>query len=157
MNFCHLHRPGVWVMLDLCWIMGTPQHSYKMMRNTANKRWSNTIKPTVSKEASKTVMSRPVSINVTLTCNYKFLKEQKIRQAVVAHAFNPSTREAEVGGFLSSRPAWSTKWVPGQPGLYRETLSKKKKKKGKENKSDLNQNLAFPVSWGIQDFLWWEN
>jgi hypothetical protein len=28
--------------------------------------------------------------------------------AVVAHAFNPSTREAEAGGFLSSRPAWST-------------------------------------------------
>jgi hypothetical protein len=28
--------------------------------------------------------------------------------AVVAHAFNPSTWEAEVGGFLSSRPAWST-------------------------------------------------
>jgi hypothetical protein len=30
-------------------------------------------------------------------------------QAVVAHAFNPSTWEAEAGGFLSSRPAWSTK------------------------------------------------
>jgi major histocompatibility complex class I len=28
---------------------------------------------------------------------------------VVAHAFNPSTWEAEAGGFLSSRPAWSTK------------------------------------------------
>jgi major histocompatibility complex class I len=28
---------------------------------------------------------------------------------VVVHAFNPSTREAEAGGFLSSRPAWSTK------------------------------------------------
>jgi hypothetical protein len=28
---------------------------------------------------------------------------------VVAHAFNPSTQEAETGGFLSSRPAWSTK------------------------------------------------
>jgi hypothetical protein len=27
---------------------------------------------------------------------------------VVAHTFNPSTREAEAGGFLSSRPAWST-------------------------------------------------
>jgi hypothetical protein len=27
---------------------------------------------------------------------------------VVAHAFNPSTREAEAGGFLSSRPTWST-------------------------------------------------
>jgi hypothetical protein len=43
--------------------------------------------------------------------------------AVVAHAFNPSTWEAEAGGFLSSRPAWSTKWVPGQPELHRETLS----------------------------------
>ena len=50
---------------------------------------------------------------------------------VVVHAFNHSTREAEAGVFLSSRPAWSTKWVPGQPGLYRETLSKKKKKKKK--------------------------
>jgi major histocompatibility complex class I len=30
-------------------------------------------------------------------------------QAVVAHAFNPSTWEAEAGGFLSLRPAWSTK------------------------------------------------
>jgi hypothetical protein len=29
-------------------------------------------------------------------------------QVVVAHAFNPSTWEAEAGGFLSSRPAWST-------------------------------------------------
>jgi hypothetical protein len=39
----------------------------------------------------------------------------------VAHAFNPSTREAEAGGFLSSRPAWSTEWVPGQPGLHTHT------------------------------------
>jgi hypothetical protein len=42
---------------------------------------------------------------------------------VVAHAFNPGTWEAEAGGFLSSKPAWSTKWVPEQPGLHRETLS----------------------------------
>jgi hypothetical protein len=27
------------------------------------------------------------------------------------------------------RPAWSTEWVPGQPGLYRETLSRKIKNK----------------------------
>ena len=47
---------------------------------------------------------------------------------MVAHTFNPGTREAEAGGFLSSRLAWSTKWVPGQPGLYRETLSWKKQK-----------------------------
>jgi hypothetical protein len=31
------------------------------------------------------------------------------KPGVVAHAFNPSTREAEAGGFLSLRPAWSTK------------------------------------------------
>jgi hypothetical protein len=31
------------------------------------------------------------------------------KPGVVAHTFNPSTREAEAGGFLSSRPAWSTK------------------------------------------------
>jgi hypothetical protein len=30
------------------------------------------------------------------------------KPGVEAHAFNPSTQEAEAGGFLSSRPAWST-------------------------------------------------
>jgi hypothetical protein len=55
-------------------------------------------------------------------------------QAVVAHTFNPSTWEAEARGFLSSRPAWSTEWVPGQPGLLRETLSQKKKKKKRKEK-----------------------
>jgi hypothetical protein len=36
-------------------------------------------------------------------------KKKKGSRAVVAHAFNPSTWEAETGGLLSSRPAWSTK------------------------------------------------
>jgi hypothetical protein len=56
----------------------------------------------------------------------------KLSLAVVAHAFNPSTREAEAGRFLSSRPAWSTEWVPGQPGLHREILSRKTNKKTKQ-------------------------
>jgi hypothetical protein len=56
-----------------------------------------------------------------------------------SRAFNPSTREAEAGRFLSLRPAWSTKWVPGQPGLYRETLSQRKTKKTK-NKKQTNKN-----------------
>jgi hypothetical protein len=56
-----------------------------------------------------------------------FVKILCLGQTVVVHAFNPSTREAEAGGFLSSRPAWSTEWVPGQQGLHRETLSQEKK------------------------------
>jgi hypothetical protein len=37
------------------------------------------------------------------------LQQKKTEQRVgVAHAFDPSTWEAEAGGFLSSRPAWST-------------------------------------------------
>jgi hypothetical protein len=49
----------------------------------------------------------------------------------------PSTQEAEAGGFLSSMPAWYTEWVPGQPGLHRETLSRKTKKKKKKKKKVL--------------------
>jgi hypothetical protein len=37
------------------------------------------------------------------------VKRVMFSQAVVAHTFNPSIWEAEPGGFLSSRPAWSTK------------------------------------------------
>jgi hypothetical protein len=64
------------------------------------------------------------------------LKKEFVTRAVVAHAFSPSTweaeAEAEAGRFLSSRPAWFTEWVPGQPGLHRETLSQKNKKRKKE-------------------------
>ena len=47
----------------------------------------------------------------------------------------PALWEAEAGGFLSSRPGRSTEWVPGQPGLYRETLSwETKQNKNKKTK-----------------------
>ena len=58
---------------------------------------------------------------------------------MVSFSFNPSTWDAEAGGFLSLRPAWSTKWVPGEPELYRETLSQKKKKK-KEKKKKIEKS-----------------
>jgi hypothetical protein len=35
--------------------------------------------------------------------------ELEMAESSRAHAFNPSTWEAEAGGFLSPRPAWSTK------------------------------------------------
>jgi hypothetical protein len=41
----------------------------------------------------------------------------------------PSSWEAEAGRSLSSKPAWSTEWVPGQPGLHRETFSQKTNKR----------------------------
>ena len=59
---------------------------------------------------------------------------------MVAHAFNPSTPEAEAGRYLSSRPAWSTKRVPGQPRLHRETLSRKNKPKKKKKKQTKKKN-----------------
>jgi hypothetical protein len=46
---------------------------------------------------------------------------------VVAQAFNPSTREAEAGGFLSSRPAWSTART-----IQRNPVSKNKKQTNKK-------------------------
>jgi hypothetical protein len=60
--------------------------------------------------------------------------------AVVVHAFNPSTWEAEAGRFLSSRPAWSTKWVPGQPGLHREILSQTHTQTNKQQQKKQNNN-----------------
>ena len=36
------------------------------------------------------------------------IEETKSGSAVVAQTFSPSTWEVEAGGFLSSRPAWST-------------------------------------------------
>ena len=45
--------------------------------------------------------------------------------------FNPSTGEAEAGGSLSSRPAWSTEQAPGRPGPHRETLSQKTNKQAR--------------------------
>jgi hypothetical protein len=40
---------------------------------------------------------------------HNYHKSAVVVPGVVVHTFNPSTREAEAGGFLSSRPAWSTK------------------------------------------------
>ena len=60
---------------------------------------------------------------------------------MVAHAFNPSTREAEPGEFLNSMSAWSTKWVLGQSGLYRETLSQNKKTNKQTNKQTKSRKI----------------
>jgi hypothetical protein len=56
------------------------------------------------------------------------LKNISISQGMVAHAFNPSTQEAEAGGFLSSRPAWSTEFQDNQGYTEKPCLENQKKK-----------------------------
>ena len=56
-----------------------------------------------------------------------------------AHAFDPRTQESEAGRFLSSRPTQSTKWFPGQPKLYRETLSQKQQQQQKQTNKKTKQ------------------
>jgi hypothetical protein len=56
------------------------------------------------------VASMEISVKNSQKAKNKYtIRSRYMSCAVVAHAFNPSTREAEAGRFLSSRPAWSTK------------------------------------------------
>jgi hypothetical protein len=71
-----------------------------------------------------------------LLCNcFSLLKILEISWAVVAHAFNSSTREAEAEAGRFLRPAWTTESVLGQPGLHRETLSRKNKQTNHGNRA----------------------
>jgi hypothetical protein len=62
-------------------------------------------------EAGTSDSTRLILGEITKSSNEieKVIKIQYTEPGVVAHAFNPSTGEAEAGGFLSSRPAWSSK------------------------------------------------
>jgi hypothetical protein len=53
---------------------------------------------------------------------------------VVAHAFNLTTWKAEAGGFLSSRPAWSTESSRTARAIHRNPVSKKPKAKNQKTK-----------------------
>jgi hypothetical protein len=48
-----------------------------------------------------------------MICSTKII----LKQGVVAHAFSPSTQEAEAGGFLSSRTARATQRNPVSKNL----------------------------------------
>ena len=48
--------------------------------------------------------------------------------------------QAESGRSLSLRPAWSTEWVPGQPWIHRETLSRKNKNNNNNKSKNKSKN-----------------
>ena len=58
----------------------------------------------------------------------------------------PALWEAEAGGFFSSRLAWSTERVPGQPGLHRKTLSRKNQIQKNKNKNKKGKGISKDVN-----------
>jgi hypothetical protein len=60
------------------------------------------------------------------------------KPGLVAHIFNPSTREAEAGGFLSSRPAWLQSEFQDSQGYTEKPCLKKTKNKNKNTKIKLH-------------------
>ena len=60
---------------------------------------------------------------------------------MVAHAFNPSTWETEAGGFLSLRPAWSSRTARA---TQRNPVSKNNQTKTKTDKNQQHK-ISFPT------------
>jgi hypothetical protein len=111
-----LNNIAKWVVKGRYWD-SPPSTSRKVSENTKHR-----IK--VSQKTNK--QTNVIIMSLSWIKNYTGKRYPTGRWAVVAHAFNPSTWEAEAGRFLSSRPAWSTKWIPGQPGLHRNPVWKNK-------------------------------
>ena len=65
---------------------------------------------------------------------------------MVAHVFKPSTREAEAGGFLSSRPGLQSEFQDSQGYTEKPCLEKPKEKK----KDNVIVNLAPNRKWKRQ-------
>jgi hypothetical protein len=73
----------------------------------------------------------------TSNTGYKEGIYNKAAPGMVAHPFNPSTREAEAeaGGFLSSRPAWSTSEFQDSQGYSEKPCFGKNKKQKTKKKT----------------------
>jgi hypothetical protein len=66
------------------------------------------------------------------------IKKIKFSRAVVAHTFNPSTWEAEAGGFLSfqGQPGLQSEFQDSQGYTEKPCLGKPKNKQNKQKKND---------------------
>jgi hypothetical protein len=68
----------------------------------------------------------------------------KCNQTIKCERALTSTWKEEAGRFQSSRPAWSTELLAGQPGLHREILSQKQNKT-KQNPTNQKQPTNKPT------------
>jgi hypothetical protein len=89
-----------------------------------------------------------LSVFFSQSFHYKPGKTQKQRPVglYTSLVYRVSSRTTSLVYRVSSRPAWSTEWVPGQPGLYSETLSQTNKqtnKQPKQNKSKRTGRYRF--------------
>jgi hypothetical protein len=84
---------------------------------TLSKKHKGWREGSVVRSSHSAFLEDPISIPVihfgfphsyAHTNTQHIVKNKPFCWAVVAHAFNPNTWEAETGRFLSSRPAWST-------------------------------------------------
>ena len=73
-------------------------------------------------------------------CAKKYYQKCTRSQAMVVHTFNPSTCEAEAGGFLSSKPAWSTQIEFQDSQVYTEKPCLKKQKNKHKHKKNPKKN-----------------
>jgi hypothetical protein len=62
------------------------------------------------------------------------IKKESYGRAVVVHAFNPNSQEADAGGSLSLRPAWSRVSSRTVRATQRNPVSKNQKPKSETNK-----------------------
>ena len=87
--------------------------SRSLYRSSWATMWCLGIEPRTSGRAASGLNHRTISPD----------PREKNLNSSFCWVLNPSTWEAEAGRSLSSRPAWSTDQVPGQPGLHRETIN----------------------------------
>ena len=73
------------------------------------------------------------------------MKTKSSSWAEVTHAFNPSTREAEAGRFLSLKPAWSTVSSRIARATQRNPVSKQNKVKQNKSSSTYGPKQRLPT------------
>jgi hypothetical protein len=80
-------------------------HLYQVREGAHYSLWK--CRDGVRHPATSTAINYPApNLNSSV---FRKKKKKTLEPGNVVHAFNPSTREAEAGGFLSLRPFWSTK------------------------------------------------